>query len=130
MVAQAGKASKSKQPQMELLRNLPAVERVLEHPEVVAWIEEVGCARQFATRAAGIFLEEMRAALLSGELDGETMKTRLDNLAAGIATAAGKLTAPRNQCYRYCGAYKPWSITVAGCSGGTRCWPWAALLEP
>ena len=95
MVAQAGKASKNKQPQMELLRNLPAVERVLEHPEVVAWIEEVGCARQFATRAAGIFLEEMRAALLSGELDGETMKTRLDNLAAGIATAEGKLTEPQ-----------------------------------
>ena len=94
MVAKDGKAAKSKQPQMELLRNLPAVERVLEHPEVVAWIEEVGCARQFATRAAGIFLEEMRAALLSGELDGETMKTRLDNLAAGIATAAGKLTEP------------------------------------
>ncbi|SVD68864.1 uncharacterized protein METZ01_LOCUS421718, partial [marine metagenome] len=50
MVAKDGKAAKSKQPQMELLRNLPAVERVLEHPEVVAWIEEVGCARQFATR--------------------------------------------------------------------------------
>lgn len=94
MVAQDGKASKNKQPPVELLRNLPAVERVLEHPEVVAWIEDVGCSRQFAARATGVFLEEIRAALVSGELDGKTMKTRLDNLAAGVASVAGKLTRP------------------------------------
>ena len=94
MVAQDGKASKNKQPPLEFLRNLPAVERVLEHPEVVAWIEDVGCTRQFAARAAGTFLEEIRAALVSGELDGETMKTRLDDLAAGVAAVAGKLTQP------------------------------------
>lgn len=79
---------------MEMLRKLPAVDRVLEHPQVLAWMEEVGCARQFATRAAGIFLDDIRAAVLAGELDGEMMQARLGDLASGVAAAAGKLTQP------------------------------------
>jgi len=94
MAAQSSKAGNGKQARAETLRRLPAVDRVLALPEVSAWAQAGGYGRRFVTRAINTLLEEFRAGVLAGDLDADALDALLDDLGAGVADAARRLTAP------------------------------------
>ena len=94
MAAQRSKATKGKQASAEVLRKLPAVDRVLEHPEVAAWAAQSGLGQGFLTRAINAYLEKIRRGVLAGELDTEGVDERLESIAAGVAATAAELASP------------------------------------
>ena len=94
MAPQRSKASGGKQASAELLRKLPAVDKVLDQPEVADWIAGSGLSPEFVTRAVNGYLEKIRRGILAGEFDGEAVDAHLLAIAAGIAVIAAELAAP------------------------------------
>ena len=94
MAPQRSKASEGKQPAAELLRRLPAVDSVLETPDVALLADEGGVGREFLARAVNAYLEKIRAGVLAGELDVAAVDERLAGIAAGVAATAAELAAP------------------------------------
>ena len=94
MAAQRSKASKSKQAAAEVLRKLPAVDRVLEHPDVAALVGTSGLSREFLARAVNAYLEKIRRGVVAGELDTEAVDERLESIASGVAATAAELASP------------------------------------
>jgi len=94
MAAQRSKADRPKQPQAEALRRLPAVDRVLQMPEVNAWADAAAYGAEFVTRAINHLLDDIRAAVLAGDLDAAGVDERLADIGAGVAESARRLAAP------------------------------------
>ncbi len=93
MAAQSSKASKSKQAAAEVLRKLPAVDRILDRPDMAAWADDSGLGHEFVIRAINAYLEKIRRGVLAGELDAEAVDKRLESIASGVAATAAELAS-------------------------------------
>jgi len=70
------------------------VDRVIERDEVAAWASAGGYGREFVARAVNALLDDIRAAVLAGELDAAGVDERIVDAAAGVAEAADRLSSP------------------------------------
>jgi L-seryl-tRNA(Ser) seleniumtransferase len=89
MAAQRNKASAGQQE--SILRQLPAVDRVLENVQILDWAKEQGFDRSFLRRAANHFLDDLRGGIREGTVDTTVLEERLSHLAEGVAAAAEHL---------------------------------------
>jgi len=94
MAAQRSKGTDGKQPATELLRRLPAVDKVVARPDVSDWAADSGLAAEFVTRAVNVYLEKIRSGVLTGELDAAAVDEHLEGIAVGVAATAAELCAP------------------------------------
>ena len=94
MAAQRSKPNKAEQPKHDLLRRLPAVDRVLAMSQVQEFAVESGYRAEFVTVAVNRLLADLRSGLLSGRLDEEGLEERLSDLSGGVADVARELAAP------------------------------------
>jgi L-seryl-tRNA(Ser) seleniumtransferase len=94
MAAQRSKETEGRQAATELLRLLPAVDRLLERADVAMWVREADHAREFVTRAVNAYLDEIRHGVLAGELGREELEARLADAAEGVRQTAARLAAP------------------------------------
>jgi L-seryl-tRNA(Ser) seleniumtransferase len=89
MAAQRNKASTGQQE--ILLRQLPAVDRVMEDRQILGWADERGFGRSFLRRAANRFLEDLRSGIREGRIDAAGLEERLSDLHFGVVAAAESL---------------------------------------
>ncbi len=89
MAAQRNKASAGQQE--SILRQLPAVDRVLENGQILDWATEQGFGRSFLRRAANRFLDDLRSGIRAGRIDAAELEKRLTDLHEGVAGAAESL---------------------------------------
>jgi L-seryl-tRNA(Ser) seleniumtransferase len=89
MAAQRNKASAGQQE--ILLRQLPAVDRVLEDRQILGWADERGFGRSFLRRAANCFLDDLRSGIREGRIDAAGLEQSLSDLHRGVAAAAESL---------------------------------------
>lgn len=89
MAAQRNKATAGQQE--SILRQLPAVDRVLENGQILDWARERGFDRRFLRLAANHFLDDLRSGIRSGRVDATHLEERLAHLAEGVATSAESL---------------------------------------
>jgi L-seryl-tRNA(Ser) seleniumtransferase len=94
MAAQRNKADKGEQPRAQALRRLPAVDRIVQDADVMAWAESAGYDRAFVVEATGAMLQAVRAGVLAGDLDEAAVQQRLADPARAVAEAADRLAAP------------------------------------
>ncbi len=95
MAAQRSKAKEGGQ--ADALRRLPAVDRLLEVPEVARWADDSGYAREFVIRAVNAYLDRIRARVLSGDLGEAGVEESLESAAEGIRACAAAMAAPHLQ---------------------------------
>jgi L-seryl-tRNA(Ser) seleniumtransferase len=86
-----GKKSRLSDEQAGLLRSLPAVEELLESPELSAGISDFG--RELVTESARTVIEQLRQEILSGnELDDASLAP--DELVSRVISTAARISSP------------------------------------